>query len=177
LVTVQSVQVEKIKVGKGKKAKKVTVLVLQLSGALNAGAAGNANAYEFAPVIKVKAKGKGKHKTPATTKLGAPVHPATAVYNGSNNQVTLTPRGTLNLTKPEELIFFTSLVTDTLGRQVDGNNDGQAGGEYIATLSGSRATTGGLPLARTPEQPAKVGAAIDALLARGDLTGLTRNRR
>ena len=137
---------EKIKVGKGKKAKKETVLVLQFSGALNAGAAGNANAYELAPVIKVKAKGKGKHKTPATTKLGALVHPTSAVYNGSNNQVTLTPPGKLNLTKPEELIVITSVLTDALGRQVDGNDDGQAGGNYIATFSGSRATTGGIPL-------------------------------
>ena len=104
LVTVESLQVEKIKVGKGKKAKKETVLVLQFSGALNAGAADNANAYEFAPVITVKAKGKGKHKQPATTKLGTPVTPASAIYSGANNQVTLTPRGTLNLTKSEELI-------------------------------------------------------------------------
>ncbi len=60
LVTVESLQVEKIKVGKGKKAKKETVLVLQFSGALDAAAADNANAYELAPVIKVKATGQGK---------------------------------------------------------------------------------------------------------------------
>ena len=107
---------EKIKVGKGKKAKKETVLVLEFSGALNAGTADNANAYEFAPVIKVKATGKGKHKKPATTKLGKAVAPAKAVYTASNNQVTLTPRGTLNLTKPEELIVNAVLVTDALGR-------------------------------------------------------------
>ena len=156
LVTVESLQVEKIKVGKGKKAKKETVLVLQFSGALNAGAADNANAYELAPVIKVKATGKGKHKKPATTKLGTPVTPASAVYTASNNQVTLTPRGTLNLTKPEELIVKAALVTDTLGREIDGNDDGQPGGDYIATISGSRVTVGGLPLARTREQPATV---------------------
>ena len=88
--------------------------------------------------------------------------------------MTLTPRGTLNLTKPEELIVNGRLVTDTLGRQIDGNDDGQPGGDYIATISGSRVTVGGLPLARTMEQPANVPAAIDALLARGELTGLTR---
>ena len=70
LVTVEWLQMEKIKAGKGKKAKKETVLVLQFSGALNAAAADNANAYELAPVITVKAKGKGKHKQPATTRLG-----------------------------------------------------------------------------------------------------------
>ena len=88
--------------------------------------------------------------------------PASAVYTGSNNQVTLTPRGTLNLTKPEELIVNAALVTDALGRPIDGNDDGQPGGDYIATISGSRVTAGGLPLARTREQPADVPAAIDA---------------
>ena len=116
---------ETIKVGKGKKAKKETVLVLEFSGALNAGAADNASAYELAPVIKVKASGKGKNRKPATTKLGAPVAPASAVYNASNNSVTLTPRGKLTASKPEELIVNGALVTDTLGREIDGNDDGQ----------------------------------------------------
>ncbi|MFI5460676.1 MAG: Ig-like domain-containing protein, partial [Isosphaerales bacterium] len=175
LVTAESLQVETIRVGKARKAKKETVLVLQFSGALNAGAADNANAYELAPVITVKAKGKGKHKQPATTKLGTPVTPASAVYTGANNQVTLTPRGTLNLKKPEELIVNAALLTDALGREIDGKDDGQAGGDYIATINGSRVTPGGLPLARTRERPAAVPAAIDALLAHGELTGLTRS--
>ncbi len=177
LVTVDSLQVEKVKIGKGKKAKKETVLVLQFSGALNAAAADNAGAYDLATIIKVKAMGKGKNRKPATTKLGTPVTPASAVYTSSNNQVTLTPRGTLNLTKPEELIVNGALLIDTLGREIDGADDGQPGGDYIATISGSRVTVGGLPLARTGEQPATISAAIDALLARGDLTGLTRSPR
>ncbi len=170
LVTVESLQVEKVKVGKGKKAKRETVLVLRFSGALNAGAADNVGAYQLAPVITVKAKGRGKHKKPATTKLGTPVTPASAVYSASSNQVTLTPRGTLNLRKPEELIVSGALLTDTLGREIDGSGNGQAGSEYIATLSGGRAAVGGLPLARTQQQSAFVAAAIDDLLARGELT-------
>ncbi len=172
LVTVQSLKVETIKVGKGKKAKKETVLVLDFSGALNAVSADNAGAYELAPVIKVKATGKGKNRKPATTRLGAPVAPASAVYSASNNSVTLTPRGKLTATKPEELIVNGALISDALGREIDGNDDGQPGGDYIATVSGTRVTPGGLPLARTREQPAPVTAAIDALLARGELAVL-----
>ena len=115
LVTVESLRVETVKVGKGKKAKKETVLVLQFSGALNAGAADNVHAYEVAQVIKVKANGKGKHKQPATSKLGTPVKLASAVYTATNNEVTLTPRGTLKLTKPDELIVNAALVTEVLG--------------------------------------------------------------
>ncbi len=177
LVTVESLQIEKVKVGTGKKAKKETVLVLQFSGALNAVAADNVGAYELAPVIKVKATGKGKNKKPATTKLGKPVKLASAVYTSSNNQVTLTPKGTLNLSKSDELIVNASLVTDTLGREIDGNGDGQAGGNYIATLTGSRVTAGGVPLARTGGQPAIVHFAVDALLARDALSGISRSSR
>jgi hypothetical protein len=161
--------VEKIKVGHGKKAKKETVLVLQFSGSLNAGIADNVNAYGLAPIIMVKAHGKGKHRVPARTELGKPVTPASAVYAAGSNRVTLTPRGTLSLAKPQELIVRAALVTDVQGRPIDGNDDGQAGGDYIATLSGSRVTVGGLPLARKQTHPAVVPAAIDALLARGEL--------
>ncbi len=188
LVTVESAHVETIKIGKGRKAKKETVVVVDFSGALNAAAADNAGAYELASIIKVKAAGKGKNRKPAATKLGAPVALASAVYNPSNNSVTLTPRAQLTATKPEELMVSGSLLTDTLGREIDGNDDGQPGGDYIATISGTRVTAGGLPLvrteeggrrteenrlARTWEQAATVPAAIDALLARGELTGLT----
>ncbi len=177
LVTVQSLRAETIKVGTGKKAKKETVLVLHFSGALDAGAADNASAYEVAPVITVKGKGKGKHKQPPTTKLGTPVTPSLAAYTGVNNQVTLTPRGALNLTKPEELIVNGKLLTDAQGREIDGNDDGQPGGDYIATVSGSRVTAGGLPRARTSKRSTAVSGAIDALLARGELAEVTRSLR
>ena len=95
---------------------------------------------------------------------------ASAIYNPSNNSVTLTPRGKLTASKPEELIVNGSLITDTLGREIDGDDDGQAGGDYIVTISGSRVTAGGLPLARTQRQPASVADVVDHLLARGELT-------
>ncbi len=177
LVTVGSSQLEKIKVGTGKNAKKETVLVVQFSGALNAASADNASAYELAPIITVKAKGKGKHKKPPTTRLGPPLPPASVVYNSSNNQVTLLLRSTLNLTKPEELTVNATLVTDTLGREIDGDDDGQPGSDYIATINGSRVTPGGLPRARSPERSTTVPVTIDALLARGELADWTRTLR
>jgi hypothetical protein len=51
--------------------------------------------------------------------------------------VTPTPRGKLTASKPEELIVNGSLVTDTLGREIDGSDDGQPGGDYVATISGT----------------------------------------
>ena len=172
-------QVEKIKVGTGKKAKKETVLVLQFSGALNASAAENVGAYELAAVTKVKASGKGKNKKPATTKLGKPIALASAAYNASNDQVTLTPRSALTLTasKPDELIVNGLLITDMLGREIDGADNGQAGSDFIATLTGNRVTVGGVPAVRISGQPAIAGSAVDALLARGELAGINGKQR
>jgi RHS repeat-associated protein len=169
LVTVETPHVETIKIGKGKKAKKETVIVVSYSGALNASAADNASAYEIAPVLTIKASGKGKNHKPATTKLGTPIPFASASYTASNNQVILTPRGTLNSSKPEELIINAALVTDTFGREIDGNDDGQPGGDYIATINGSRVTTGGIALARIRRGPSSIADVVDHLLARGEL--------
>ncbi len=168
---------ETIKIGKGKKGKNETEVVIQFSGALNANAAENASAYEIAPVITVKAAGKGKNHKPGTTKLGAPVALSSAVYDSSNQSVTLTSRVTLSATKPEELIVNGSLLTDTLGREIDGSGDGRAGSDYIATISGGRAAVGEIAVARRAERHAAVRAAIDDLLARGELTRLTRRHR
>ena len=68
-------------------------------------------------------------------------------------------------------------MTDTLGRGIDGGDDGQAGSDYIATLTGSRVTVGGVPAVRTAAQPAVAHSAVDALLASDELTGLTRTPR
>ena len=71
---------------------------------------------------------------------------ASAAYNGSNRQVTLTPRGKLTASKPDELIVDGSLVTDTLGRGIDGAGDAVADSDYIATITGTRVTAGGISL-------------------------------
>jgi hypothetical protein len=68
-------------------------------------------------------------------------------------------------------------LTDILGREIDGNEDGQPGGDYIATISGTRVTTGGLPLARTRRQTASIADVVDHLLARGELAGLTAKQQ
>jgi hypothetical protein len=166
-VVVQSLQVESIKVGLGKKKKKETVLVLQFSGALDASAADNVAAYKFAPVIKVKASGKGKNRKPATTRLGGPVAPLSAVYSASNNQVTLLPRGKLVASKPQELIVDGALVTDATGVPVDGNDDGQPGGDFIATVAGKRVTAGGILLVKTNAKSAARADMVDHVLAHG----------
>jgi hypothetical protein len=83
----------------------------------------------------------------------------------------LTPRGKLVSSKPEELIINGALVTDPLGRGIDGAGDGVAGSNYIAIVSGTHVSTGGIPLAGLRRQPSSVAEIVDDLLAHGDLRG------
>jgi hypothetical protein len=91
----------------------------------------------------------------------------------------LTPRGTLSTSKPEELIVNGSLLTDTLGRKIDGYDDGQAGSDYIGTVTGTRISPGGPALARIQRQPdvASVANVFDRLLNRGELDELVTSTR
>ncbi len=82
-----------------------------------------------------------------------------------------------NLSQTDRLQVVASDLTDALGRPLDGNNDGQPGGNYTAKLSRIGVTSDPLSLARMREQPDSVPAAIDALLARGELTGSTASGR
>jgi hypothetical protein len=93
------------------------------------------------------------------------------------NSVTLTPRGKLTASKPEELVVNGTFLTDTLGRESDSDGDGQPGGDYIATISGNRVTVGGVPLMRTQPQPATVPDAIDILLTGREPTAPARSPR
>jgi hypothetical protein len=93
--------------------------------------------------------------------LGPPLSPASAVYSAGNDTVTLIPRGKLNLRKREKLAVNASLVTDTLGRPIDG------GTNYVAVISKSRVTVGAVAAVR--RQCELVAAAVDALLEREDL--------
>jgi hypothetical protein len=47
-----------------------------------------------------------------------------SLFTASNNSVMLTLRGKLTASKPEELIANGELVTDTLGRGIDGADNG-----------------------------------------------------
>ena len=78
--------------------------------------------------LTAAAKGK-KHGTGA----GKPVALASATYNSSTNSVTLTLAGKPP-SGPLQLTIIGSAVLDAEGRGLDGNNDGQPGGNYETTV-------------------------------------------
>jgi hypothetical protein len=63
-----------------------------------------------------------------------------ATYNPAAHTVTLMPKNKLSAAQPDELIVTGSVLTDTLGRPIDGNHDGQPGGNFEATFKGRSVT-------------------------------------
>lgn len=53
----------------------------------------------------------------------------------SHRSVTRFLAGKLNLSHVEQPTITAALLTDAYGRPLDGNDDGQPGGNFIATLS------------------------------------------
>jgi len=103
--------------------KTTTVIVVQFSDALSEGAAANASAYTLTTV----AHGK-KHPS-------RPLALAQASYNAIAHSVTLRPVKKLALNPPVQLQLSASALTDLQGRPLDGNHDGQPGGDFTTTLS------------------------------------------
>jgi hypothetical protein len=140
-VTVQGISLQKVPAGKHKTT---TVIVVQFSNALNASAAGNPGAY----VLSTTPQGK-KHTTKGLAL-------ARVAYNPTAHTATLTPAKKLVLKPPVQLRLSAASLPDSLGRPLDGNHDGQPGGDYIATLSNAGVTAASI----SPR-------AVDALIQAG----------
>jgi len=125
-VRVLSVSVQAVRLGKSKKT--TQVIVLQFSGALNAGDAQSIGNYSLATIPSNK---KQKSKAVALSQ---------ATYNPVNNTVRLVTRSALVLNPPLKLTVYAAGLLDTLGRPLDGNHDGQPGGNCMVTISKKGAT-------------------------------------
>lgn len=151
LVTVSDVQwtTEKLT-----RRKSIKVLKVTFSGALNPDDAGHVAAYVLDAATHSKKLG---------TRFNKPVPFSKASY--TPNTVILTPKGKIP-SQEMQLTINASLVLDAEGRQVDGNDDGQPGGNYVRLLN-SRGVIGlALPLVRANRVSAK---AFDALVLGGHL--------
>jgi hypothetical protein len=122
LVVVTGLQWEKVKVSR---KKSVEELVIKLSGSLNTADAANLGAYSLDLGKKVKKLGTQYTK----------VVPLTSVsYNPAADEVLLTLRRALP-SKTMQLTINASLILDSYGRELDGNGDGKAGGNFVTLLN------------------------------------------
>jgi hypothetical protein len=120
-VTVLGVRWQTHKVSR---TRSVNVLVVSYSGTLNPSDAKDLAAYHLFRI------GTGK-------KLGAHDEKAiiltSATYDPSARTVTLTPQGTV-AGRGVQLSITAAQMLDSEGRPIDGNRDGQPGGDYVTNL-------------------------------------------
>ncbi len=155
------------------KNKKHQVLLLEVyfSGPLNGTQANKLGTFRLATPGK---KGSYTAKNAGIIKLRA------AVYSASYDVVGLITKKPVALTKPVQLLvngLAPSGLEDSYGRLIDGDHNGQAGGNAIAILSSKGVRIDAVELARAQSHPATASAAVDALLERGELAGLTHSLR
>jgi streptogramin lyase len=89
-----------------------------------------------------------------------------AVYNGANDTVALTPRTPFGITRPVQLVVYgtgPTALEDAYGRRIDGEHNGTAGGNATAHLIAAGATTKTRALGPSGGPWASM-AAIDAVI-------------
>jgi hypothetical protein len=106
------------------KRKTVTEIIVQFNGALNATSAMTVSNYQLSTVAQGRLRSK-------TVKL------AQALYNSATHTVSLVLKQKVTLKQPLQLRIIASGLLDIFGRQLDGNHDGQPGGDFLATMSKS----------------------------------------
>jgi hypothetical protein len=146
----------------------VTQILVSLSGAVNATEAQTVGTYRLATPGK---KGSFDAKNAGVIKLKS------AVYNAATNTVTLTPKKAFALTKPVQLRVngqSPSGLEDSVGRLIDGDRNGQPGGNAVALLRRGGVTISALTLRTAETTRANTSSAVDLLLLRGDIIDLIR---
>jgi hypothetical protein len=102
----------------------VKVVAVTFSAALDPSTAQDASAYHLVAISRSRKIGPGANK---------PIPIASATYNPATYTVTLTPRGKLP-NQALQLAINTALVRDPQGQPIDGNLDGQPGGNFVANV-------------------------------------------
>ena len=99
----------------------------------------------------------------------------TATYNPAKNTVTLTPKKPFALTRPVQLLVDgvpPSGLQDSLGRLIDGDHNGTAGGNAVALLRRGGATIDAAASVRFAKTQFLEPYAVDVLFQRDSLIAL-----
>jgi RHS repeat-associated protein/uncharacterized repeat protein (TIGR01451 family) len=152
------------------KKHQVTEILVTFSGAINQTEADSTAAYRLATPGK---GGSLAAKTAGIIKLKS------AVYDSKTNTVALFLSKPLALTQPAQLLIYgtgKSGLRDRYGRLIDGDRNGQAGGNATVTISGGRATVSAIQAAPMSLHTLIVPAVADAVIASGALANTTSIR-
>ena len=156
-------------VDKTNKTHQVTEVDVTFARAVNSLEADSLGTYRLATPGK---------KNSYTAKTAGIIKLKKAVYNASNNSVALTPKKPFALTKPVQVLVYgtgPTALQDSDGRDIDGDQNRTAGGNAVAIVAKKVVTFDAKVLARVDARKwMSRSAVIDALLARGELPGLSR---
>jgi len=136
----------------------VTQITVDFSGPVNASEADRVATYRLAMPGR---KGSFDAKNAAVIKLKS------ALYHAALDEVVLTPRKPFALSKPVQLRVNglpPAGLQDTSGRLIDGNHDGQPGGNAVAVLRANGVTLNARvlnPAGGNPALPATAAMALD----------------
>ncbi len=146
-----------VKVGTGKKAKTKTetALEIQFSGAVSG--AGKLGAYQLSSVTTKKVK-----KTVVTTLKPIKLSSIVPGSTPTTTSVALVPAGTVKEAQTDRLQIIAADLTDAHGRALDGNDDGQPGGNFVGTFGKNGLTFAAPSAVLNPMQTN--AAAVDAVL-------------
>jgi hypothetical protein len=171
LVIVTSLHWETIKVraGTGKKAKTKSETVLEIDFSGLVAGAGDLAAYQIASVATKKVK-----KKPVTTYKPIKLASALPATSPMASSVSLVPAAKPKLGQTDRLEIVATDLTDSLGRALDGNDDGLPGANFVATFGKSGVSDDLVEPARAQRHRAAKTDVIDALLAGGELGGVRR---
>jgi cyclophilin family peptidyl-prolyl cis-trans isomerase len=149
------------------KKHQVTEIHVAFSGAVNPTEAADAATYQL---IK-----QGKHNAFVVTSKST-ITIESASYDPTDYQVTLIPVKPFALSKPVEVVVegeAPSGLEDAEGRLIDGNRDGQPGGNATAILSKGGASVDAIPSVAPSLAAAN---AVDVLIAQSAADGLVRSQ-
>ncbi len=122
LVTVTGVQIKSVRLPKKKTA---TDIIIAFSGDLDLPDAETLGNYHLA------APGKGKKSKTYSKKIIL----KSAVFDSTTDEVTLQVSGKLALSPAPQLRITAAGILDSFDRALDGNGDGQPGGDFVALLT------------------------------------------
>jgi len=100
---------------------------------------------------------------------------ASATYNASAHTVRLIPKQAFNKTQLQQLRVKAAFLSDICGRPLDGNHDGQPGGDFTASMSKNKVTI--LSAAQAKAAPRTTAAAVDIVLQEPSFAGSAAIRR
>jgi hypothetical protein len=148
------------------KRHQVTEIVVHFSGAVNAAQAKQTGIYRLA---FPGAKGSFTIRNARTIKLKS------AVYNSVDDSVILIPKQPFALTRNVQLQvdgLLPSGLQDSFGRLIDGDHDGQPGGNAVAILSRSGVSLDSWVAQTAAGRSAAQADMVDVLITQDDSVGI-----